>query len=286
MVWLHQKGLFTWPLAIRVVHTHTQCESCALSRPITPPLLTLLPNSGVSYLSVSVIPEIPSALCSCPPEVLGDDDDEFDSDDDVTISDLYEVPSSSGWQTDVNSKILFNSVLMPISCPPTVATSTPQPVVDASKAPVHQSPINKSFVSTAQRKGDALSRMFIHSSQPPHIHTLGWSNLAPATRKSHIRWLVLLRAMPRDLYSESLGHAVVEYVLRLSKEHKWSPSTVAKAFSEIQSALRRLPSYTNFQEPIDLSKDIVFFFRGIKILDSSGPQHAQSVDQTTVGSGF
>ena len=101
-------------------------------------------------------------------------------------------------------------------------------------------------------RGSAARSWYVFSRQPPNVHSVVWNQLAEATRRSHIRWLNALKAMPPDLLSAPLPVAVVELVLRLARDRSWSWPTISGALSSVGSALAKLPIYTNVGQPIDL----------------------------------
>lgn len=105
------------------------------------------------------------------------------------------------------------------------------------------------------RNGAFAMNWFIYSGKPPHMHYITWRRLSPQTRAAHIRWLQLLKAMPRDLLRAPVGHAIVELVLRMAGSRNWVWSTVAGAFATIVSAVKRLEFYTNETKGFDLSSD-------------------------------
>ncbi|CUF10151.1 TATE DNA transposon, putative [Bodo saltans] len=104
-------------------------------------------------------------------------------------------------------------------------------------------------------RGDTCCRWYIHTSKPAHVHTLTWRALADTTRSTHIRWLQLLKQMPREYHNASLGAAAIQIVLLEAARKQWTSwATVATALSSVASALRHLPEYTANRHSIDLLK--------------------------------
>jgi hypothetical protein len=98
----------------------------------------------------------------------------------------------------------------------------------------------------------------IFSTRPPHVHLLTWSRITPATRKQHILWLQRISSMPSDLLQVPLASAVVELVLRLSRQRSWAWGTTASGLSNCAQALLNLPIYSSELHGIDIKEEPVF----------------------------
>ena len=106
--------------------------------------------------------------------------------------------------------------------------------------------------------GRAGREWFIHREKPPHVHVLVWRQLSTSTRASHIRWLNIIKSMPKDLEAAPLGAAIVEVVLRMARASTWRWPTISSALSTVASALKHLPLYSNARVAIDIAKDAAF----------------------------
>lgn len=205
------------------------CPSCGEIKLMTPVRVTL-PASGLLYYSLrqsATDTDTEDTSCTC------DEDDESDEEDD---------------------EVLVHNPYQPARTP---TTGPPEPRRDVEGT--WQMPLDLPLVAAGEfLRGDALRGMHIFPTRPPHTHALAWGRYAAATRRSHIRWLIMIQQMPHDLASSPLGFAVVERILRLSKVRRWRPSTVARAFGDVATALSNLPSYTNWASPIRIRTDVTF----------------------------
>lgn len=131
-----------------------------------------------------------------------------------------------------------------------------------------------------QMKGNEGRFWNLYTKRPPHVHVLVWKALAESTRKKHIDWLLMIKAMPEDLSTFPFPNAIVELVMRLANERDWAWSTVSSTFSTIQTALRSLPLYSNMANGIDIKECAIFQAatqRAQKLARIAGPSSQLSV---------
>ena len=108
-------------------------------------------------------------------------------------------------------------------------------------------------------RGETCARWYIFSDKPAHVHTLTWKQLQGTTRRTHIRWLSMLKQMPSTYHQAPLGAAAIQVVLTEAQAKKWTSwATVSSALSSVASALRHLPEYTANRGTIDIMADPQF----------------------------
>ena len=235
-------------LPVQVSFSHQRCE-CGLWRAMAPPCTNDLPAKGVKYNSLTVRSLIQdNECCDCADDVIEED-----------CFDPEEAPSAA-WVRDVETGTMFKC--QATSALPTATVRRHNPYTTAT--PVEQTksslyePLGIAPHTGGPLRGNALSRIFVHASRPPHIPKISWEQMATSTRQAQRRWLLIARSIHSDLHQAPLGTALVETILRMGRDGNWAPATISKAFSDLTSALRLLPLFTNAAKGINIREDTVF----------------------------
>ena len=210
------------------------------------PCLVEFPSTGITYLEVSRLTNLPHAITASPSADGLDAQDAIANDDDDDDAEEDEDP------------------VPPAPTPPLRATSTnlptPSPATTTIVAP--PSPPSDFLRSgtippgVADLKGGSLVTLEVYRSRPPHIPTEAWSGLVNETRAEHRRLLQRVQAMPPELHALPLDLALLHLLRRMAQESPkgWAPSTLHKKHASMQGAMSALPLYTNSPHPIHLAR--------------------------------
>ena len=160
----------------------SRCRSCGEWRaddtvfPLAPCVAHL------SFFNAEVRGDLPATGCAC------EDDDEVDPQD-VELSDVDNAEEGEEPTTlqELHSDFSrFQQELLP----------------DASLAPA--------TTKGTHLTGQCASKWFLvgENERPAHVHSLTWNGMAADTRRSHLRWLRLLRDMPKESHGAPLATAL------------------------------------------------------------------------------
>lgn len=254
-------------LPARVRYYSELCGTCNVLRQM--PEITLdIPASGVSYIDVFPHTPLSAGACGCgivngvhqisPYLDTFSDCGSDDSDFDVDIEDVIATHVSS---TNVTAPDTPSSLPQ---APVPAETPTPNdftPLIELSSAPPEDI------------RGDALANYHIFGGKPPHVHYLSWNRISAATHQARRRWLLIIQNMDPALRKSPLPSAIIETVTRLAVARHWRPATTSRALSDITSALRSLPLYSNTPFYVDLRKSPLY---------SEALRRAQSIASSTI----
>eukprot|EP00760_Papus_ankaliazontas_P005930 PhM_4_TR1280/c2_g2_i7/m.7264 len=131
----------------------------------------------------------------------------------------------------------------------------PPAPIDAFRDMTVESP---AYTSSAGRQLSEARNWFVFNARPPHVPSIVWNQLSPATRSEHRRWLVRMKHADPEITKLPLALGAIQLVCRMTREKNWRWSTVASKLSAVKSCLSNLPIYTNRREGIDLADDVFF----------------------------
>lgn len=235
-------------LPITAVYASEFCESCGLWHPFAPAEpheIMDLPFPGVRYTALQRRGNLPATVEACHDSEAGSD---YSSDDDEPDPQPPRKSDPSLGSTTLKQH-QRNTTTNGNTKPDTTTTTQPAgpqcPIepLHAAQSATHDS---------AGALGGDATRWTVFLQRPPHVHSVTWDRVTPATRRAHIRALMRLKAMPEDLWRTPLATAAIEVVLRSAQQRRWRWSTISSALSTTAAALANLPLYTTTTTPIHL----------------------------------